>query len=432
MNASSGESRGILSPVRAALVSYREDTGQSLLAWASLAVLGAATQIIFRRNLEPGEFGVLNSILAAIALSAVPLLALRQSLTFLLASEITPERREVIRDGASPLVQNFALALAFVSALLFIPLVGLLHLPRAWIGFLALPNVFAALGIVVCATLYEQQGKERLWLFLILLAAVLRLGIAWFWMNKDPWTEAGLASGLCAALVLLTPILRQSRIVFDWRKTFAVFGDQEFMIYFAATLSVALGIFLFTNADRIIAQARFGQATDNNLGFVHWSLFDGYQTAGMLGRSLLWGTQPLLVFLLGRRATRLKTIRGDYILLWIYLGALVVGALLLCLLAQPLARLFRGADPEATVHFVPAFAMTMIPLGLLQGLGFFALASRRYPECFALGASALAYTLFLMLEGNAQLMLSCMFGGGGVALMAVLFIAVVRWGRAQP
>ena len=42
----------------------------------------------------------------------------------------------------------------------------------------------------------------------------------------------------------------------------------------------------------------------------------------------------------------------------------------------------------------------MVPLGLLQALGIFALASRRYPECFVLGACSIGYALILFFFGT--------------------------------
>jgi hypothetical protein len=88
---------------------------------------------------------------------------------------------------------------------------------------------------------------------------------------------------------------------------------------------------------------------------------------------------------------------------------------------------------ELTSHLVPSLAATMIPLGLLQALGVFSLASRRYPECFVLGGCSVGYTLLLYLAGRQpQLMPAYMFGAGLVCLMAVLFVGVVRWGRKQP
>ena len=65
-------------------------------------------------------------------------------------------------------------------------------------------------------------------------------------------------------------------------------------------------------------------------------------------------------------------------------------------------------------------------------LGVFALASRRYPECHTLGGASLGYVALLYAVGRPQLMLSYAFGGAWVALLLVLMVGLVRWGRRQP
>jgi hypothetical protein len=166
---------------------------------------------------------------------------------------------------------------------------------------------------------------------------------------------------------------------------------------------------------------------------VDWPLFDAYQTAGLLGRAVLWGTQPLLLVLFVQRSRLNKTTALSLKWFWIYLVALVAGIIFLELFHQTLSELFCGRDYLRTSHLVLVFAAAIIPLGLLQGLGVFSLASRRYQECFVLGGCSIGYTLLLYLAGRqAQLMPAYMFGGGLVALMIVLFVGVVRWGRKQP
>jgi hypothetical protein len=233
-------------------------------------------------------------------------------------------------------------------------------------------------------------------------------------------------------LVLLIPVWRAGRFDIQWKKAAAAWSDREFVRHAFATGSVLLGIYLFTNGDRIVAQAWFGRPLENNMGFVPWGFFDSYQTAGLLGRALLWGTQPLLLLFLVLRTGAPRTSPELRNLFWTYLGVLVVGGMLLVTLAHPLIRLFAGADDTEAATLVPAFAWLMMLLGLLQGIGIFALASRRYPECFTLGAASLGYVGLLYAVGRPQLMLSYAFGGAWVAVMLVLMIGVVRWGRLQP
>jgi hypothetical protein len=189
-------------------------------------------------------------------------------------------------------------------------------------------------------------------------------------------------------------------------------------------------MFLFSSADRLVAQSWFGVVTNLNLGVVDWRGFDAYQAAGLLGRALLWGTQPLLLLLLARRSRLERTTAASLAWFWIYLGALPAGAIALIVLDGPLSRLFCGADFVRTAVFVPSFALAMVPLGVVQGLGVFALASRRFPECHVFGGLGVGYAVLLYLVGRqAQQMPAYMFGGGVVAITVLLFVGVVRWGR---
>jgi hypothetical protein len=126
-----------------------------------------------------------------------------------------------------------------------------------------------------------------------------------------------------------------------------------------------------------------------------------------------------------------KTTLASLKFFWIYLAALVLGAIALGFFAS------QGGPLDKLVPFAgsigPTFAAVMIPLGLMQGLGIFSLASRRYPECFLIGGCGIVYTIVLEIVGRRpEMMLPYMFGSSMVALMIVLFVGVVRWGRRQP
>ena len=118
-------------------------------------------------------------------------------------------------------------------------------------------------------------------------------------------------------------------------KALRAIGDRDFLLYAAATFSVMLALVLFSSADRIVAQSWFGVATNNNMGLVNWAQFDAYQTAGLLGRGLLWGTQPLLWILFVQRSLLDRTKPASLLFFWIYVGTLLVSAILLGCLARP-------------------------------------------------------------------------------------------------
>jgi hypothetical protein len=280
----------------------------------------------------------------------------------------------------------------------------------------------------------ERAQQLRQWAWLLAAAALARVLVGAGLTSQVPWAESGLTAFLIAGFITLTPALRFRETDTATRLAACrAIWDSDFLLCASATFSVVLALFLFSSADRLVAQSWFGVVTNNNLGEVNWPMFDSYQTAGLLARTLLWGTQPLLWILFAQRSRLHRTTPASLTFFWIYLGALLLGAILLGCLAQPLSRLFCGDNFQSTAVLVPSLAAAMVPLGLLQGLGIFSLASRRYPECFVLGACGVGYTLMLDLAGRQpQLMPAYMFGGGLVALMMVLFVGVVRWGRKQP
>jgi len=423
-------------PLPRALSFFQKETDQSLLFWAAIALLNFSAQIIFRHELAPGAFGRLNTALGIVGLVTVPALSFHLALTHYLAQKHAPVRGEYLRQlraSASIVVQTFAwisVALSFLLLPLVLPMLGLRHFP---ICLFTILNVLIATGSIVSAAICQSKKQLPLWTLLLVGAAVIRLilggGLAWW----QPWAESVLAAFLLAGLITLIPTLRQIEVEPAWTKTWQSMRDRDFLIYLGATFSVVLALFLFSSADRIVAQSWFGSPTNNNLGFVNWVDIDGYQTAGLLGRGLLWGTQPLLLLLFAQRSRLHHTTLASLKFFWIYLGALLFGALLLGLLGRPLSWIFCGADYQVSAGLVPTFAMVMVPLGLLQALAIFSLASRRYPECFVLGVSSVAYLILLYNVGRRpELMLAYMFGGALCSLMMVLFVGVVRWGRQQP
>ena len=94
------------------------------------------------------------------------------------------------------------------------------------------------------------------------------------------------------------------------------------MLCVGATFSVLLALFLFSSADRIVAQSWFGRFAETT-GQRDCD-FDAYQTAGLLARALLWGTQPLLWILFAERSRLTNTTTASLHFFWIYLGVLLL------------------------------------------------------------------------------------------------------------
>jgi len=421
------------------LLSFREETGQSLVLWAFIALTSLLTQVVLHRELIPGEFGTFNTALGIIGLMMVPLLALTQAFSWHGTYKQAPgqeERLQGLRASELIVIETFTWGWALVASILVLFVLQFLALPRYTLTFLTQINVMIALGVLLSAAMYRSKGRGKTWTWISAGTALARLILCAVLASYAPWSDSALTAFLIAGLFAIAPALRTTETSVAQRlNAVKTLVDRAFLFDLGAIFSVLLGIYLFTNADRIVAQSWFGSAGSNesNVTIIDWPAFDAYQTAGLMGRSILWGSQPLLLMLFFRRTRMERTTWATMNWFWLYLGALVVGVTLIDLFHISLSQLFCGGDYSATAHLIPAFTLTMIPLGLLQGVGIFSLASRRYIECFVFGVCGIAYTLVLFGAGrHPQLMLAYMFGAGLVSLMIVLFVGVVRWGRKQP
>ena len=138
-------------PRRAAAI-FRQETGQSIGLWALVAALGFATQIVFRRNLAPGEFGTLNTALGVLGLVTVPVAALDLAYTSygnLSSAKIPRARVEALREALLLVTESFAWIWAAIALILLFPALPLLDLPRHPLQLLTILNIPVAVGAVL-------------------------------------------------------------------------------------------------------------------------------------------------------------------------------------------------------------------------------------------------------------------------------------------
>jgi hypothetical protein len=422
---------------RRGLVLFESASGQSLRVWATMAGFNIVMQVLFfgemRGEKSQGEFGTLIAALGVVGLLTVPVLGLSQAFRLYLQNVKEDSRVIALRGSSLAVTETFAwLWCAVCLVLIFLPY-PLPNLPRYSLQLFALMCVLLALSGCVSAAICEAAGRTRYWTTLAVGALVVRLVFGGLLVAYQPWAEAGLAALLVAGFVTLAPVLQPRDLHLAARlKTCREALDRDFLVFAGATLSVLVGIYLFTNADRI-ASVRW-----MNVQFLHNVLsaegtqaeFDTYQATGLLSRCLLWGIQPLLWMFYAERSKLNKTPVASLKFIWIYLALLFIGTLVFGFGSSIVGQ--RWSVPAAS-NYGPTFAVILLPLGLLQGLGIFSLASRRYHECFVLGGCSIVYLLILTFFGRRpDLMLPFMFGSSVVCLMIVLFVGVVRWGRKQP
>ena len=416
---------------------YQDTTGQFPLAWALVALLNLATQAsLFYEMAAPGratgEFGVFNAALGIIGLLTVPALAVPLALRLFFArAQSTGLDR--LRESSVVITETFAWAWAAVCVVLLLLPFPLPALPRFSLDVFQAMNVLLMLGAVISGTVCAAVSQQRRWALMLVAVCLVRLALGGWITSYQPCGEAALAVYVVAGFITLAPALRPREVSLGARlKACASVLDASFLRFAAATLSVLLGLYLFTNADRIVALNWWNVKVNGydipSAQMRH--IFDVYQATGLPARAVLWGTQPLLWMLYAERSKLDKTTAVALRFFWVYLGALIAGALAVGFLLSN--RFLAALIPESET-FGPTFAVVMLPLGLVQGLGIFSLASRRYPECYVIGACGIVYALVLdFVGGRPETMLPYMFGSSVVALMIVLFGGVVRWGRRQP
>ncbi len=424
----------LFSTLRAPFLFYRQSTGQSLGLWMILAIAACDVQIIFRRTLDVGHFGTLQTVLGLIGLLTVPFVALSQALTQYFVHDHGPEhsqRLAGLRASSLFLTDTLGLILAVLSVPAFFIIMPIFSLRGLQLQVCTILTFLVTLGALVGAEVYRNNLNR--WTRLLLGAAVARILLAYGLTHYFTTAYTAFTVLITAGFVTLIAALDQRETGRDFARLWQAVRDRDFLLHLAATFCVVFGIYVFTNADRIVSQDWFGNPVNNNIGYVNWPRFDAYQSAGLLGRGLLWGTMPLLLLVYVERTHLTRTTFRSMRFFWVYLATLIVSAILLGTFSGFFSYLFCGRHFEETAHFLPAFCLAMVPLGILQGVGIFALASHRYPECFTFAGASLFYSIPLFLEGRQpEIMLLYMFVGATVALMIIMFVGVVRWGRKQP
>jgi hypothetical protein len=253
------------------------------------------------------------------------------------------------------------------------------------------------------------------------LAVLLRFSFGWFITLKWPSAEtAVLASGfaLLAYFVLLF-----------WRKDLSLHGkpvspwNREFVQYLVVSAACVVGGFCFFQGDLLVAKKYFGKGE-----------LDAYTAAGILARALPQAVAPLLTVLFtsrsGRRAGGI--VAEQLKLMGLSSLGLVFGAACLFVLRTFCLKLLGRNTPEAAA-MICQLSITMVFVGLLQALAFWALASRWSKISLLYGALGLGYWLTLLAVGQTPAaLLQTMPVAAGTAFVVLFFVWLVTLRRHKP
>jgi len=250
------------------------------------------------------------------------------------------------------------------------------------------------------------------------LTMLLKVALGWLFTRY--WSAAEMTV-LATAFALLANL-----ILLYWRKELNLSGEpispwnRDFIQFFAVSMAFAVGFYCFFQGDLLIAQHYFPGAK-----------CDDFSAVGILARALPTTIAPLLAVLFTSRSGEQagQVVKEQLKLLGLSGVGLVCGAICLVLLRSICLKVIHRNTPEAATYVAP-FAATMVFIGLLQSLAFWALASRWLKISILYGVLGVAYWLVLLLVGKTPegllrvmpISASCAF----VIMLAVWLLAMRR------
>jgi O-antigen/teichoic acid export membrane protein len=354
----------------------------------------AAFQAIIGRQLDRGEFGLVNSTISFIGLLGLPLLIATTAVTHYIARfnfSGDDARLHGLLAGCRKFLFHLTLVGSITAVILVMPLSNFFHFPRASLMLVALGCVLAGLwGSFVTALCQGLAWFKRL-AFIGLLAVALRISFGW--LATRIWPLAELAV-LASAVMLLANLT-----LFFWRKEFPRRTDRvispwtgEFVQFLIVSGACLFGMYCFTASDLLVAQRYFSGLELGN-----------YSAAGLLARALPLSVAPLLTVLFTHRSGQShgNALREQLKLLGLYAAGLICGAVVIFGLRYFLVKLIFGRPAPESAEMIGRFVTTMVFVGLLQALGMWSLASRWIKLSLLYGGLGLAYWITLLCLGKS-------------------------------
>lgn len=373
-----------------------------------------AFQMIMGRRLSAEEFGFLNTTIGFIMLLGLPLTIASNAITHYIAHFRAMGNQAGLTGlllGCRRFLFRLTIVVSIAAVVLVKPLAEFFNFPRASLMLVAVICVIAGLWGTFATTLCQGMSWFRRLAIILGMGVLLRLTFGWFATLKHPVAEA-------AALATGVALLSNLALLF-WRRELTWTGHAEspwrwdFARYLMMSAACMGGGYCFTQGDLLVAQRYF---TGNNLGH--------YAAAGLLARALPMVVAPMLIVLFtSRSGHRQGSVVGEQLrLLGLYAAGLLSGAVVLIALKEFGIRLLLGAQtPDAAAMIIP-LAISMVFVGLLQGIGMWSLASRWSLITVVYGVLGLAYWLTLLGWGTSLgVLLRIMPIATGIALVVLFF-----------
>jgi O-antigen/teichoic acid export membrane protein len=284
----------------------------------------------------------------------------------------------------------FTIAASVLAVVIIHPVTMFCRVPRDSITWVALGLVVVGMWGAVASSWCTGLSQFHLMAGLGLTSVATRLatgaGLAMLWARA----ESGVLASILGGLVVVAVVFWRDAGMVRFSPSVRLILQRDFLLYFLAALAVCGGQFLFLQADILVAQRHF---TGETLG--------QYSAAGLFGRAVIYLASPVLTVLFTARSGQERSNRQTVRLVLLYVGLLVIGVGGVAIAAPLLCRLLLGRIEEATLALMPLFAVAMVPVGIVQAAGMYALASRRLVMSVVFGLFAIIYAGTLMWLGGS-------------------------------
>lgn len=384
-----------------------------------------AFQAVLGRHLSSqGQYGDANSALGGLMallglLPAVATFAITHYIAHFNASGDNARLEGLLR-GCRRSLFRFTIAGSVLAVIAVKPLSDFFHYDKTLMLVTlgcTLVGLWASLATALCQGL---AWFKRLAL-LGFLGMILRVLFGWLITLRWPSPETAV---LASTFVVLPNV-----ILLIWKKDLSLHREpvspwnRELAQYFVFSAAFVVGNFCFFQGDYLVANKFFTKGE-----------LDAYAAAGILARALPMTVAPLLTVLFtsrsGQRAGGI--VAGQLKLIGLSTLALVFGAICLFVLRTFCLKIIGRYTPEAAAMIGP-FAATMVFVGLVQSLAYWALASRWQKTALLYGGLGLAYWLALLVFGKtpaALLQTMSVTAGTAFIILFVMWFGIMR--RHQP
>jgi O-antigen/teichoic acid export membrane protein len=381
-----------------------------------------AFQMIIRRRLEDGPFGMTNTTLGFAQLLGLPMGCATIAVTHYVARfhfSGDDARLRGLFAGCRKFLFHLTLISSVLAVLLLKPLSDFFHFPPG-LMLAALCCVLMGFWSAFATALCQGLGWFKRLAFIGILAVCLRLAFGGLVTIENPTAEtAVLASAfmLLAYLALLfwrKDMSRKAEPVSPW--------NAEFVHYLIVAAAFSGGTYFFTQGDLLVVQRIQPAFHPGELG--------AYVAAGIFARNLPTAVGPMLTVLFTHRSSQHQgsALREQLRLLGLYAVGLGCGVAILLSTRIICLKILGKYTPEAAEMLVP-LSITMAFAGLLQALAMWALASRWLKISLLYGALGLVYWLALLFLGKSPAnLLRVMPVAAGIVFVIIflVWIAAMR------